>query len=176
MQKITVGSLNPVKIDAARQAFSLVWPEEEWQIEGLSIGSGVSDQPMSDAESIEGATTRAQKSMKNSDADFGVGLEGGLTLVDGRWFECGWIVVVRRDGEVGIGSTLRIIVPDKVMAFVKQGDEVGTANDKIFGRENSKQSEGHFGLMTNNIITRSQGYRDGVVAALAIFLHPDLKS
>ncbi len=52
--------------------------------------------------------------------------------------------------------------------------ELGEALDKIFNRINTKQAEGHFGLMTNKVITRTQGYRDGVIMALARFIQPQL--
>jgi len=52
--------------------------------------------------------------------------------------------------------------------------ELGVANDVVFGSTNSKQGEGHFGLMTKNVITRSDGYMQGVVMALSRFVHPHL--
>lgn len=53
--KVAVGSLNPVKIEGTRAAFEALWPEEQWDVEGVNVNSGVSDQPMSDGESIKGA-------------------------------------------------------------------------------------------------------------------------
>ena len=47
-------------------------------------------------------------------------------------------------------------------------------NDKLFGVENSKHGDGHFGLLTNGAITRTSGYRDGVIAALARFIKPEV--
>lgn len=155
-------------------AFAVLWPEGACDIVPVSVDSGVTAQPMSDAEGIRGAANRAQRARMALDADFGVGLEGGLHEVDGRWFDCGWVVVVDRDGREGIGSTVKIQTPAKVIALVHQGMELGVANDLFFGAANSKQAQGHFGLMTNGAITRAQGYRDGVIMALTRFLHPDL--
>lgn len=171
---IAVGSTNPVKIEAVRLAFQTMWPEETCTVEGVGVASGVSSQPMSDSESIRGARNRANQARLSSDADFGVGLEGGLQEIDGRHFDCGWVVVVDRDGYEGIGSTIRISTPPCMMTLIRNGMELGEANDKIFGRENSKQAEGHFGLMTKNVITRTAGYRDGVISALSRFIHRDL--
>jgi len=58
--------------------------------------------------------------------------------------------------------------------WILQGMELGVANDVVFGSTNSKQGEGHFGLMTKNVITRSDGYMQGVVMALSRFVHPHL--
>lgn len=172
--KIAVGSTNPVKIKATKDAFRTLWPNKKWKVECVKVPSGISDQPMSDEESIKGATTRAKKALKALKADFGVGLEGGLQKIGSKWFDCGWAVVVSKDGKVGIASTVRIETPTKLMKLIKKGIELGVANDLYFKKENSKQGQGHFGLMTNGTITRAQGYRDGLIMALTRFLHPEL--
>lgn len=172
--KVAVGSKNPVKIASVQAAFEAVWPDRTWEVEGVDVASGVSDQPMSDEESIQGARTRAAKALEASGADFGVGLEGGLQLTAGKWFDCGWIVVTDVAGREGIGSTMKMTVPPQMMELIREGKELGEACDITFGLTNSKQSQGHFGLMTNNVITRTEGYRQGVVSALAAFLHPSI--
>lgn len=172
--KVAVGSKNPVKIAAVREAFQKLFPDNEWEIIGVEVDSGVPDQPMSDEESIAGARNRALKSLKEEGADYGVGLEGGLEEINGYWFDNGWIVVIDRKGIEGIGSTVKMPTPKRLMDLIHKGIELGIANDMVFKTKNSKHSEGHFGLMTKNAITRTSGYRDGVIAALTRFLHPEL--
>lgn len=174
MMKIAVGSKNRVKIEAVRQAFVALWPDEKWQVEGVDVGSGVSDQPMSDEESIKGAHNRARKALKELGADYGVGLEGGLQKTGDHWLDCGWIVVVDKEGNEGIGSTVKMIVPKKMMDLIHKGEELGVVCDIVFDMKDLKQGVGHFGLMTKNQITRTTGYRDGVIAALSYFVHPNL--
>lgn len=174
--KVAVGSENPVKIEAVRLAFAAVWPDDAWEVAGAAVASGVSDQPMSDEESILGARNRARRARAAADADFGVGLEGGLHRIGEYFFDCGWIAVVDREGREGIGSTAKVPTPPRIVAMIQQGMELGVANDIVFGTTNSKQSEGHFGLMTKGAITRTTGYRDGVIMALARFIHPGLFS
>jgi inosine/xanthosine triphosphatase len=84
------------------------------------------------------------------------------------------LVVHRRDGVEGIGSTARIITPPKMMAKIKTGMELGDVVDHFFNTKNAKQKGGHFGLMTNGAITRTSGYTDGVIMALVRFLHEEL--
>lgn len=172
--KIAVGSKNPVKIAAVKQAFEKVFPEKQWDVEGIDVASGVSDQPMSDVESITGARNRAEKSRDALAADYGVGLEGGLQQIGDAWFDCGWIVILDKSGIEGIGSSVRMHTPDKMIAMVHEGMELGHINDKLFGIENSKQGDGHFGLMTKNAITRTSGYTEAVIAALARFIRPEV--
>lgn len=176
MKKVAVGSKNPVKIEAVKQAFKKVFSEEEWIIEGIEVNSEVSNQPMSDRESITGARNRAKKALQALQADYGVGLEGGVQEVDGIWFDCGWMVIVDAKGNEGIGSTVKMLVSEKIMQHIHAGKELGIANDIVFKTKNSKQGDGHFGLMTKNAITRTSGYRDGVISALSRFVQPDIFS
>lgn len=172
--KVAIGSKNRVKIACVEEAFKKVWPDKDFTFEGVEVVSGVPNQPMSDEESITGATNRANRAMEALDADFGVGLEGGLQQTAGEWYDCGWIVVVNKDGTRGVGSTIKMAVPSKMIELIQQGKELGDVVDIVFGQHNSKQGGGHFGLMSNNVITRQIGYRDGVISALVAFLHPDL--
>jgi inosine/xanthosine triphosphatase len=175
MKIIAVGSKNPSKLEAVRSAFQAVWPNEEWQALGVDVKSGVSDQPMSDEESIRGATQRARLALEMiPEAEYSVGLEGGIQKLADQYFDCGWVVVMNGQGELGIGSSAKMPVPAKIMELVFQGTELGFADDQIFGKEMSKHGTGHFGSMTNDVLTRSAAYKDGLVAALSRFIHPDL--
>jgi inosine/xanthosine triphosphatase len=171
---VAVGSANPAKVEAVRAAFAALWPEQRWDIRAVSVASGVAVQPMSDEESITGARNRARAALEACDAAFGVGLEGGLQQVGEWWFDSGWIVVRDREGREGIGSTAKIIVPRHMLELIQQGMELGDAVDVLFQQQNSKQAQGHFGLMTAGTITRARAYTDGVLSALARFVHTRL--
>lgn len=171
---VAVGSTNPVKIKAVHSAFKKCWPDTEWEVKGVEVASDVSHQPMTDSESVHGARNRAKRALKKvPHAEFGVGLESGLQKVGKEWFSCGWIVVIDRQKREGIGSTARIHAPSKMMDLIHQGHELGTANDILTGRKNTKHSEGHMGIMTKGVITREHAYTDGVVMALVRFLSPE---
>jgi inosine/xanthosine triphosphatase len=175
MKYIAVGSENPVKIKAVQLGFEKVFPDEVWQAIGYPTKSGVSAQPMSPKESMQGATNRARQALaENPEAKYGVGLEGGLEEIDGQWFDCGWCIVVDRAGIHAASSSGRVATPEAIMKEIRQGKELGDVIDTIFKRKNAKQAEGHFGLMTNNAVTRTSGYTDAVCLALARFLHPHL--
>jgi non-canonical (house-cleaning) NTP pyrophosphatase len=47
--------------------------------------------------------------------------------------------------------------------------ELGTADDVVFGRSNSKQANGSIGLLTDDALTRTNYYVDAVVMALIPF-------
>ena len=175
MAKIVVGTLNPVKITAVHQAFKKVWPDINWEIGGLKVSSGVSSQPMTPSESITGARNRARAALNlDMTAQYGVGLEGGLELVDSWWFDCGWCVVVDRKGQESISSSARIPTPQSIMTHVLQGKELGDVIDLLNGRSNIKQQEGHVGVLTNKLVSRTDIYLDAVIIALGRFLHPEM--
>ena len=121
-----------------------------------------------------GARNRAQKALAKLKADYGVGLEGGLHKINDKWFDAGWIVVIDKDGKEGIGSSVRIETPQKMMELILQGKELGIVCDILFDTQNSKQAGGHFGLMTKNAVTRTNAYKDAVASALSRFIHPTL--
>ncbi|CAN5156691.1 inosine/xanthosine triphosphatase [soil metagenome] len=172
--KVAIGTKNPVKIAAVEEAFRKVWPDKNFEFISVDVKSEVSDQPMSDEESIQGATNRAKSAKEKIKAEFGVGLEGGLQKIGDRWFDCGWIAVLDNQNNKGFGSSIRMEVPPKMMKLIREGNELGKVVDIVFDVENSKHSNGHFGLMTGNAITRKEGYRDGVIAALAAFINPQV--
>lgn len=172
--KVGIGSSNPVKIKAARLAFKAVWPERKWKFVGIKVSSGVSKQPISDTGCIKGALARAREALRLTKSDFGIGIEGGLQKIGKRWFDSGWVVVIDRKGKLGIGSSVRAHTPPKMVRMVQKGIELGEVDDILFGKKNSKQAEGHFGLITKNLITRTRGYKDAVIMALASFIHPKL--
>lgn len=172
--KVAIGSTNPVKISAVKKAFKKVFPNKKFIFIGVEVSSGVSHQPMSDLETVKGATNRAKRSLKKTHADFGVGLEGGIQKIGDKWFDCGWIVVLDKSGKEGIGSSIRMHVPKKMMKHVHKGMEIGHIDDMLFKTQNSKKGKGHFGLMTKGIITREDGYIHACVSALSRFLHKNL--
>lgn len=77
MIKIIVASKNPVKIDAVKDGLK-AFLKESFEITGVSVPSGVSDQPMSDAETLEGAESRVKNARQLFPGfDYYVGIEGG---------------------------------------------------------------------------------------------------
>jgi non-canonical (house-cleaning) NTP pyrophosphatase len=101
-------------------------------------------------------------------------MEGGLQKIGKEWFDSGWQVVVDKKGIVGIGSTIKMNTPPKMVKMIKSGIELGDVNDILFNKKNTKHGQGHFGLMTNNHITREHGYMDGLISALARFMTPEV--
>ena len=175
MQKIIIASKNPVKINAALDGFKQMFPDEAFEVEGVSVASGVSDQPMSNAQTLQGARQRVEGAYTACPhGDFWVGIEGGVEEKENEMEAFAWIVVKSKDGQIGRGRTAIFFLPPRVARLVKQGKELGEADDIVFGRTNSKQDNGAVGLLTDDVIHRQHYYTHALILALIPFKKKDL--
>jgi inosine/xanthosine triphosphatase len=175
MLRVAVGSKNPVKVQAAKSGLDAYWPELGIEIVGLDVESGVSAQPLSDEESIRGATNRAKAALQaDSQAAYGIGVEGGLHFMNDEWTDSQWAVVVNKAGKIGIGQSVRIPVPNSFMDKIHSGNELGDVIDEVFNQTNLKQAAGYIGEVTKGIINREQMVFGAVVSALVPFANPEL--
>ncbi len=174
MERIVVASSNPVKIQAALDGFHKLFPDRQFTADGIEVPSGVSAQPRSSAETLQGALNRARNARQHmTDADYWVGIEGGVEEANGAMGVFAWIVVLA-DGKIGKSMTGVFYLPQEVVRLVHQGYELGDADDIVFGRSNSKQQNGSVGLLTDNVITRLTYYEHAVILALVPFKNPSL--
>jgi inosine/xanthosine triphosphatase len=170
--KIVVTSHNPVKIEAVEQAFKSQFPKHEIELIPMGVDSGVSDQPMSDQETRQGARNRVENAkLKTPDADFWVGLEGGLDFFDGHLMAFAWMVIAGSENRISETRSATLPLPPQVQTLVSEGLELGEANDRVFSTLNSKQGGGAFGLLTDGLLTRESIYTQTLILALVPFVH-----
>ena len=174
MKKVVIASKNPVKINAIKLGFEKIFPKQSFEFEGVSVPSEVSDQPMSNEETLKGALNRTRNAEKAyTEADFWAGLEGGIES-NGQDMEAfAWIVIKSRT-KFGKSRTGTFMLPPKVAELVQSGMELGEADDQVFGDSNSKQKGGAVGLLTKNLVNRTVYYSEAVVLALIPFINEDL--
>ena len=176
MRKIIVASENPVKIDATLAGFQAVFPHDAFHVVGVSVPSGVSDQPCSDRETLQGALNRANAAYeRDRAAAFWVGIEGGIEEKDGEMEAFAW-VAVRSTTLVGKGKSGTFFLPQPVVKLLREGMELGEADDIVFGTTNSKQDCGAVGLLTGNAINRTELYQAATILALIPFKNTALYS
>ncbi len=174
MKKVIVASKNPVKIDAVKRGFEKIFVDVEFEFVGVSVPSGVSDQPMTSLETLQGAKNRAQNA-KNEvpDADYWVGVEGGCEDSQEGMEAFAWVVALSSECE-GKGKTGVFFLPEKIRTLVQSGIELGVADDMVFQRTNSKQANGAVGILTGDVIDRAGFYVEAVVFALIPFKNREL--
>jgi inosine/xanthosine triphosphatase len=174
MQTVVVTSRNPVKVNATKDAFSKMFPEEEFNFVSVEASSGVSDQPMSDQETLTGAINRADNAKShNPGYSYYVGIEGGLEDIDGELLIIAWIVV-EKDGHYSKIRTSSFFLPPAVRTLIHEGKELGDADDIVFGIQNSKQANGAIGILTGDIVTRGSFYFQALVMALVPYKNSHL--
>jgi len=175
---IVVASKNPVKQAAVEQGFAAVFPELACSFEAVLSNSGVSDQPLSDEETLRGALNRVVDIRRQKPrADFYIGIEGGVEDREGELHEFAWAVVEDFSGKIGKGRSAVFIAPPEIRRLIlDEGKELGDAGDIVFKQENCKQKTGVIGLLTNGAIDRVELYRHPMIIALTPFVHPELYS
>lgn len=174
MLQVIIASENPVKMQAVQNAFTKVFPQEEFSFVWISVPSGVADQPMTNDETFLGAQNRAYNAkIKLPDADYRVGIEGGI---EKKWSEMevfAWIVISSAK-QIGKGRSSTFFLPSKIVKLIDQWIELGKADDIVFGRENSKHGNGAVGILTGDLITRTAYYVEPIILALIPFRNKEL--
>lgn len=173
---VIIASGNPAKIKAVELAFSRMFPDDKFDYEGISVESGVSDQPMSDDETFAGAYMRAQTCRESRpEATYWVGLEGGLEEIGDELHAFAWMVIYGPDELMGKSRTATFVLPPAVAELILvEGKELGEADDVVFGKTNSKQSSGAVGILTHGLIDRANYYAEALTLALVPFKNPHL--
>lgn len=176
MPIITVASRNPVKINAAQAAFTQMFPGESFTVAGFSLPSGVPEQPTSLRQTMQGARNRAENARAaQPDSDFWVGIEGGIEDSPLGMTCFARVHALGRDGIIGLGQTAVFYLPQEVARLVRGGLELGQADDRVFGRDNSKQANGAIGLLTDDLVDREAYYTHAVIMALVPFKNRNLR-
>jgi inosine/xanthosine triphosphatase len=174
MKKVVISSKNPVKIKAVKQAFEKMFFSKDFEFIGVSVSSDVSNQPLTNKETLLGAKNRVNNAIKKiKDADFYVGIEGGLEFNQEEMESFAWIFIKSFNKEAK-AKTAIFFLPKQVINLIKAGKELGEADDIVFKDNNSKQKKGAVGILTGGLIDRTKYYQEAVILALIPFKNFDL--
>ncbi|HLE78618.1 MAG TPA: inosine/xanthosine triphosphatase [bacterium] len=167
---IAVGSTSDSKLRTARAVYARIDPAA--RIVAVLVDSAVAAQPTSDTETIRGALHRARESRTREDADYGIGIEGGVHQDEWGVWICAWVAVVDRAGREGLGCGLRLRLPAWMAARALAGEEVGDIVDALLGHDEAHEVLGAVGLLTRGLVDRQAALEQALIAALAPFLSP----
>lgn len=157
--KIIVGSQNRDKLKIVKDALTELHLKAE--VEGVKIRSGIAGQPLDKKATKKGAVNRAKDAReKVPDADFWVGLEGGLHDYGEGYHLVTIACLIDKSGKDFIGEGEEIHLPISVSQKVKNGEWFGDAI-----REYAKGHE-----IDNNLITRLSPFTQAVQNAYAEYL------
>jgi inosine/xanthosine triphosphatase len=174
--RLCVGSMNPVKINAAKHAFEIVFPAHFIHCEGMNTPSGVADQPMTESETRLGAMNRAEycaKQDSNQMVNFSVAMEGGVDEFEEGAATFAYVAILDSEKRLSIGRSANLPLPSKIFKRLQGNEELGHVMDDVFKTSNIKQQGGAIGVLTNNAATRESIYIQALILALAPILHPE---
>jgi len=171
--RVWVGSSNPVKQAAAREAFGRYF--DDLVVEGIAVPSGVPEQPVGE-QTFTGAINRALRLRKragdsSADVGFCVGIEGGIVQTSGRWFALGCMCVIDASGRQGWGTSPQFQLPESVVDELLAGCELGAVIDRLTGQRDTKRRGGAIGHFTRGVMGRRDLYVGGLIAALVPLLN-----
>lgn len=132
---------------------------------------------------------------EKSDVCYAVGVEGGIEAVDDVWLESGYIVT----GLVGlhynqsqqfnlkhsttstpvddsaecVGTSSRFQLAEFVIDELKTGKELCDVANRLSTQEDVRSTSGYMGLITNNLLQRTNAYVHGVIFAFSRFLNDE---
>jgi len=181
---VAVGSTRRPKLDAVREALDLLAPRfrpsAQFDVVAVDVPSGVGHTPLSREESMAGARGRAESlariTRENGELwNYFVGLEGGLDVVHEsgqRWvFLENWAYVADTSGRGAFGRSGAVLLPEPlVQQVVDRGVELAVAIDDFVGAKGIRDTQGAWGVLTRDLITRRDSFRVSVVSAFAALL------
>ncbi|MBI5133815.1 MAG: DUF84 family protein [Candidatus Taylorbacteria bacterium] len=157
--KIFVGSLSEQKIDIAKKVLRGFGDIEVFPVE---TGSGVTEQPLDEETTIQGAINRARRARSTSiEPAWGLGLEAGLVDVQGTFNLLCIAALARDDGNVAIGKSGLSPLPKEVSERVRRGGEFGKEIRDYFEARRDAMTDGERDLALE-LINRSQSFSKAI--------------
>ncbi|HHZ18664.1 MAG TPA: DUF84 family protein [Acholeplasmataceae bacterium] len=147
MRKCYLGSLNKAKLAAVRAVLN------DFDVIGVAVDNGVGNQPLSDAETIQGAYNRAIQMPADG---LRLGLEAGVQLHGERLFLVNWGVLIDEDGETYYAGGTRIPLPDFIKEELLAGKrELSEIMNEYLHTRDINQKEGAIGHFTASVVKRA---------------------
>ena len=164
--KVVVGTTNSSKLLAVKKAWILMGDAE---IIGVSVGSGVSEQPIGIYEILEGALNRALSAHDIMGGDYGVGIEAGYIPFNNLLLDVQVAIILDRNNRATIGFSPAFQVPREALRYQSLGDYMA----HLTGRKTINREIGAIGYFTKGAITRTDLTYSAIVMALVPRLNPE---
>ena len=172
MIKVCVGSKNNTKVQAIQEGLQLYDEYKDAEVVGVSVESGVSDQPLSLDETIQGSHNRAKNSF--SECVLSVGIESGLMQVPQVGYMDVSVVSVYDGDRLYTGFSPAIALPKRLVDTALEGNIDLSRACKVSGltsEENIGHADGFVGLFTGGRMTRKEYTKYGLIMAMAYKEH-----
>jgi inosine/xanthosine triphosphatase len=172
--KLIIGSENPVKVGALKEVIKDYDLLKNSKIYTKNVSSGVSEQPSSLEETIEGAINRSKNSY-DSDIlrrfDYSFGIESGLIYIprtkSGKMDVCFCSIYDGKNIILGMSRCFELPI-DSMRIIKKEGKTLNDAFYELGITDNPKigSDEGASGILTKGRVTRKDYTKDAIQMAL----------
>ncbi|MGD9897581.1 MAG: DUF84 family protein [Calditrichaceae bacterium] len=188
MMIVGIGSTNDAKVNACKKAFDIIrrkFPEvidSNLEFIPLIAETTVPDMPLSLEQILKGAAERAHfvydslKKQKRS-VDYSIGMEGGtyrLDLSQNSGHQAilqSWVYIFNGvEGHFGCSPGLPLPASIEVQLYEKNR-ELSEIIDEVSGKEDVRSKEGAFGILTNNLFTRTGAFEAALISAMIPFIN-----
>jgi inosine/xanthosine triphosphatase len=168
---VNVGSKNKAKIWATRDVFLKVFKKVE--VHGVEMDAKGPENPMDD-EVKQGAVARARESIGN--ADFGVGIEGGMFQLDDidRRRMVHYCAIIDKRGFVTMGHGPGFHLPKSVSDTAIEGVPLSEVMRRYMNVEQIEEEKGTVGHLSGGLTSRKVLAEQAVLMALIPRLRSDL--
>jgi len=170
---VAIGTKNPAKIEGVRRAFVRYYPDAEFRT--VDTATFVRAQPLGFDQIAEGAVIRARSALASAGGDFGVGVEAGIFMMSGSYFDHQQAAVVDRLGRASLGHSAGFMLPAApVEKMIREGGELEHYAVELTGIGQIGDKGGLIHYLTNGQMSRTDLTEQCVVTALIPWLHRDV--
>lgn len=176
---IAIGSTNQVKVQALEEVLK-GYPFIPSQIVALNVPSGISEQPMSLEETIQGAKNRAKNVFEScSQCSYGFGIESGLKQVTGPktgFMEC-TTCCIYNGHDYYFGQSCAFELPSQIVDLIVNNNlDLAQACFQAGLTQNPKlgAAEGIIGVLTKGRINRKEYTKQAIITALIQIENPEI--
>lgn len=168
---IAVGSKNKAKVQAVEEVVREYPALTKAKIISLSVSSGISAQPLSLKETIQGAKNRAIKAFEECSSKYGFGIESGLCEAPGTktgyLHLCACSIYNGIDSHIGFSTAFEI--PGQILNLIfqeKMDLTQACLHAGISANVNLGSEEGLIGILTKGRIDRKRYTKECITTAL----------
>jgi len=164
--KIILGSTSEQKIKIIKDLIS------DAEIVPVSVESGITDQPLDEETTIRGSINRAQNAIiaHNDAFDFSIGLEGGLSFINGLYNLVCVVSIVDDKGRVHVGVSKKLPLPRSVSLEIENGKQFG---EVIRGYEKEIKEITKLKSLVEELISRQGSFKEAISSAYLQFEFSD---
>lgn len=158
---ISVGSMNPVKVEAVRSVMEKIYGSV--RITSVDVDSEVSEQPF-ESEVKKGAINRARNALGSH--AMSVGIEAGVFEMEEGLFDIQYCAILDNKGKFTIGMGSGFVYPERMASLVRDGHTVSQAISKLYGNKDIGMKEGAIGMLSNGLLDRKTLTEQAITAAM----------